>query len=212
MKILNKFRKPSLSVFLASLVLFVSCKENETFKEEIHSEFKSTLIKNLDLSKDLNNVFISKYANKNNNDSNFNFDNIYQVENTETGGISYMIDSYYDEKTKLGAYPKENGDYSFLIVEYVDSGDVKEVIYKKATGELLITILANTLTEEISFVYPNVEDTSRNPDCGDLVTECLDDAYTERGWLSVGLWVVTGFFPEFGIGAAIGCALSECLE
>ena len=212
MKILNKFRKPSLSIILASLVLFVSCKENETFKEEVHSEFKSTLIKNLDLSKDLNNVFMSKYANKNNNDSNFNFDNIYQVENTETGGISYMIDSYYDEKTKLGVYPKGNDDYNFLIVEYVDSGDVKEVIYKKATGELLITILANSLTEEVSVIYPNGGDASRDPECGELVAACLDHAYTERGWFSVGLWVVTGFYPAFGIGAALGCAAAECLE
>lgn len=212
MNILKRLRKPSLSIFLASLVLFVSCKDNETFQDDIRNEFKSTLIKNLDMSKDLNNLFVSKYSNETNNDSSFDFDNIYQVENTETGGISYMINSYDDENIKLGVYPNDNGNYNFLVVEYIDNGDVKEVLYKKATGELLVTIVADSIIEQVSVINHIGENASKYPDCGQLVADCLEDTYTNRGWASVGLWVITGFFPAFGVGAVLGCAAAICFE
>lgn len=35
---------------------------------------------------------------------------------------------------------------------------------------------------------------------------CINNAYTERGWASVGLWITTAFIPEMIIGIAAGCA------
>ena len=64
---------------------------------------------------------------------------------------------------------------------------------KDINGNEMLTVSINTETEEISFSYP--ENSSMARDCGEATAECLSDSYTNRGWTSVGLWVITGFFP-----------------
>ena len=103
---------------------------------------------------------ILKNANKNRDSSSFDFDNVYQVENSKTGEISYMINSNNEEKTKLGVYPKNNGDYNFLIVGYINNGDNKEILYKSTSGETLIILSANTITKEVSVFYPKGKNAS----------------------------------------------------
>lgn len=214
MNILTKLRKPDLSIIIASVFLFVSCgsNNNEDVELQVQKEYKTTSIKNTKLSNNLNSLFSSKYAKKNSNSTSFDFDNVYEVENTETGEISYMVDSNNNEEIKLGVYPKDNGEYSFLIVEYINNGDNKEILYKSTSGETLIIVSANTNTQEVSVTYPNGKVASKlaSRGCGELVAECLSDSYTKRGWTSVGLWIVTGFYPAFGIGAAAGCAAAVC--
>lgn len=212
MNVLTKIRKPYLSIIIASVFLFVSCDSNESIELEVQKEYKTTSIKNSKLSNNLNDLFSSKYAKKDSNSSNFDFENVYEVENTETGEISYMLNSDNDEKIKLGVYPKDNGEYSFLIVEYVDNGENKDILYKSTSGETLIIVSANSNTQEVSVIYPNGKVASKlaSRSCGDLVAKCLSDSYTNRGWTSVGLWIITGFYPAFGIGAAAGCAAAVC--
>ena len=163
----------------------------------------------------MNSLFNSKYAKKSKKGLNFDFEKISEVENSETGQISYMIDSNQNENFKLGVYPKDNGEYSFLIVEYIDNGDNKEIVYKNTEGETVIKVYANLKTEKISVTYPKNKYASKNAfkkekSCGEKTAECLADSYTNRGWTSVGLWIVTGFYPAFGIGAAAGCAAAVC--
>ncbi|WP_405564405.1 hypothetical protein [Polaribacter sp. Asnod6-C07] len=213
MNILKALRKPYLSVIIASIFLFVSCDNSESLPDvdsKIQKEYKTTSIKNAKLSNNLNSSFNSKYAKKGAND--FDFDNINEVENVETGEISYMIDSNVDEKIKLGVYPIENGEFNFLIVEYGENGNNKEIVYKKTNGEILVTISANTITEEVSITYPNKTNNyaAKGESCGQKTSDCLVDSYSNRGWTSVGLWIVTAFYPAFAIGAAAGCAAAVC--
>lgn len=193
--------------------LFVSCESNESLSDidlQVQKEYKTTPIENTKLSNKLNSEFNSKYAKK--SIINFSFDNVSQVENLETGLISYMIDSNNNENLKLGAYPLENGEFSFLIVEYGDNGDNKEIIYKNVNEEVLVTISANKITAEVSLIYPNKTNNyaAKGDSCGQKTSDCLVDSYSNRGWTSVGLWIVTAFYPSFAIGAAIGCAAAVC--
>ena len=209
MNILKTLRKTYISIFLAGLILFVSCTNNDKISDinsQALNEFKMTSINDSKLSNELNDLFGEKNAR--NNNVNYNFESLTEVENTETGEISYMVDSDENENIKLGVYPTEEGDYKFLEVEYLNNDNLKDIIYKDINGNEMLTVSINTETEEISFSYP--ENSSMARDCGEATAECLSDSYTNRGWTSVGLWVITGFFPAFGIGAAIGCAIAVC--
>ena len=40
---------------------------------------------------------------------------------------------------------------------------------------------------------------------GDDVADCIADAYTNHGWISVVIWVGTLYNAGLGIGIALGC-------
>lgn len=43
--------------------------------------------------------------------------------------------------------------------------------------------------------------------CGQIVSDCIADFYTNQGWLSVGLFLGTIVAPEIGVGIVAGCML-----
>ena len=131
MNILKTLRKPYISIFLVGLILFVSCTNNDKISDinsQALNEFKMTSINDSKLSNELNDLFGEKNAR--NNNVNYNFESLTEVENTETGEISYMVDSDENENIKLGVYPTEEGDYKFLEVEYLNNDNLKDIIYK----------------------------------------------------------------------------------
>ena len=128
---------------------------------------------------------------------------IDQLRNSRRGPKDfYNIFIVDDQNIPIGYIP------SGRVLRSKRSKKLKDIIYKDINGNEMLTVSINTETEEISFSYP--ENSSMARDCGEATAECLSDSYTNRGWTSVGLWVITGFFPAFGIGAAIGCAIAVC--
>lgn len=47
--------------------------------------------------------------------------------------------------------------------------------------------------------------------CGQAVADCLSDAYTHHGWLSVWASVQTAFIPLTAASLAAACAIKNCL-
>lgn len=47
-------------------------------------------------------------------------------------------------------------------------------------------------------------------DCGHGTAKCIDNAYTEQGWLSVWAVVQTLYLPATGVAIAIACASVNC--
>jgi hypothetical protein len=212
MKILKIFRKPHYSTFMLAVFLFTSCSSNEILENQlIQNKFTSkTLMKGSKISQEIFSTLKNGRTLETNLDDIFNFDSISEVQNTETGEVAYMIDSHDNVKKKLGAYIVDNGGYEFLIVEFKTDSDIKEILYKDVNGRLMLTVYANTITEEITTERALTRNTE-DPDFADKVLDCLEDAYTNHGWASVGLWILTGFYPAVGVGAAIGCATRDCL-
>ena len=48
--------------------------------------------------------------------------------------------------------------------------------------------------------------------CGQNVADCLGDAYTNHGWISVWDVVQTAFILATAAVLAIGCAAKNCIE
>lgn len=211
MNILKRLRKPYISIILTSLFLFVSCNGSElnSSEQSIIENFKTRIIKDSNLSSNLNNLFNTKFSNKNTNTT-FNFDKITEVEDINTGDICYMIDSNDKETVKLGAYPKGENEFNLLIVEYLTNGDNKNILYKKTNGNLMLKVSVNTKTEQITFSSFKSKNLLRG--CGEDVADCVSDAYSNHGWKSVASWVITGFYPAFGVGIALGCTARECVD
>ena len=46
--------------------------------------------------------------------------------------------------------------------------------------------------------------------CGQAVMDCITDAYTRRGWLSVWVTIQSIFVPATGVGIALGCVAANC--
>ncbi len=46
--------------------------------------------------------------------------------------------------------------------------------------------------------------------CGQAVADCISDAYTKKGWVSVWAFIQTAFIPATAIGIAAGCVAANC--
>jgi hypothetical protein len=51
----------------------------------------------------------------------------------------------------------------------------------------------------------------RRSGCGQCVSDCISDAYTNKGWVSVWAFIQSIFIPSTGVGIAIGCSAKCCL-
>ena len=105
---MKKIIKIALSITI--LLIVNSCNNEETVLNE---QYETNTVLNKNIITSITNSFNGKSYNKSVN-SEFNFNEISEVYNTETGGISYMVNSFENQFVKLAAYPKSNGEYAFL--------------------------------------------------------------------------------------------------
>ena len=47
--------------------------------------------------------------------------------------------------------------------------------------------------------------------CGHKVANCLDDVYSNHGWISVWAFVQTAFIPATGATLALACTVEKCI-
>ena len=120
-----------------------------------------------------------------------------------------MIDSNINKNLKLGAYLKNNGEYSLLTVEHITDGDYKNILYKNINGEIITEISMNIKTGKLSIPNSNNNKYAAKG-CGQAVSDCIADAYVNHGWASVASWLLTMYNPGFGVGIAAGCVIQEC--
>lgn len=46
--------------------------------------------------------------------------------------------------------------------------------------------------------------------CGQNTMDCIENAYTKQGWISVWAFVQTAFIPATAAAIAYGCAVINC--
>lgn len=167
-------------------------------------------IRNVVDSKEINDVisFVSKDI-KTIND--YNFKNIKFVFNEQTPNYgSYVINNInFDTNQSVNeaiTFISENKNYRNLYF-------VKTISKDKTINILEIINLDKTLNYSINFnlnentiYYAN---TMRRP-CGQAVIDCINDAYSNHGWASVGLFLTSAFIPETAVVVAAACYDRNC--
>ena len=104
---------------------------------------------------------------------------------------------YFDDKDNVYAVA--------ILHSVVDSATntTKIDLYDESRNYLLTTTMKNSdHTLQVTG--------SKNQKCGQLVATCLSDMYTNNGWDSVGLSILSAFFPEAIVAATIICIKRKC--
>ena len=76
----------------------------------------------------------------------------------------------------------------------------------------LVNIVSITESGVKTAKYPFSENiANRLSGCGQATMDCINDAYTNHGWVSVWAWVQTAFLPATAAAIAAACAAINCL-
>ena len=139
MKILNKFRKPSLSIFLASLVLFVSCEQYDMLPEKRGVLDKDTIAQ-------IKKATIQLINDYKNNPNNFEITNDIDIENEGDRMINEAIMLYVSDD--LDTY-KENV-FNFTTWNDQQFGTIEAIFV------VLETLQENFTLDDISSINPSL--------------------------------------------------------
>lgn len=203
------------ALILVSVIVFIACEKDENNK----NENKSLNVRKIDNKKIVQKledyIDVKSGGNSTSKISNgqYDFENAEAIFNEETGLGLIVVKS---------TSPILNTDSESLMVGF--DGDL---IY----GEPLLLEVNNEINSSLVKVYDidkelistfsfdylnnNVVSTpnaaySRNKPCGQATMDCISDAYSNHGWTSVGLGMVSAFIPEtFGV-LAIACYDRVC--
>ncbi|NOT51025.1 MAG: hypothetical protein HOP10_07085 [Chitinophagaceae bacterium] len=146
------------------------------------------------------------------NESDFDFTAIYESQKTGKSEIAYSV----KHKASTG-----NSDFAFSV--FMDKGVLKNPMLI-ATISDRSKIVYHQLEENKSFEVSNIDkvvtysshdvdyggETKKGSGCGNCVSNCISDAYTNHGWVSVWAFIQSIFVPATGVGIAIGCIASCC--
>lgn len=230
---INNNAKVILFFPLIFLSLFMSCRKEANFtevepNEHVFSQKKhlvsnSTVINNFKynisfLEKNNNNIKLSSNQNTNKNIINLTLDkeNVYKIQNTNSpSSKSIFIEGKLNNNDvalfKLMDSSGNITDDFFFCETLKENEDLYVVNYYNSNLEKINTIKIipsqkNILSEK---TYNNsrikLASTLAKKDVGQDVMDCMTDAYTQRGWLSVWVTVQTAFIPATAVAIAGAC-------
>ncbi|MCB9045090.1 MAG: hypothetical protein H6550_03005 [Chitinophagales bacterium] len=119
----------------------------------------------------------------------------YAYSTNSFGNIQYALAVIYN--SELSAYT----DYMILKINNISS-TYKEIEFYNSSNNLMYTIEWDQANNEARAVAPS----------GQNVMDCITDFYTNRGWVSVGLWLGTLVDPGIGGCVAAACAIGETVK
>lgn len=143
----------------------------------------------------------------------FDYDNAKIVLDKESNGkVLVARQKNYDSKTNnlsLGLYLDNNDNVlSYFIVKNDKiNNEYDKISYLDYDNNVLTEVYLNKKTN--TFESPQQKISSRRG-CGQAVANCVSNAYSEQGWKSVGLFIVTAFQPEISLVVAGLCAGKNC--
>lgn len=115
---------------------------------------------------------------------------------------------------------KANSDESsellgFSVTYSISNKEVANVVVSKVIrGRSLLYSFTNSSILDISSKDPKspvtVTTNAAQKGCGQKVMDCITDAYTNNGWVSVWAWVQTAFIPQTAAAVAAACWLNAC--
>lgn len=133
---------------------------------------------------------------------------VNQKVSADTGDVSYGL-TFLNHKF---------GFDNFLIVKTINHSETKKEAHflSPKNGQILLSMSFDSKTENIS-VISHLQNNSRNTirsldyDCeaswGQNTAACLQDVYTNHGWLSIWVTVQTAFLPQTAAALAAACAI-----
>ncbi len=89
------------------------------------------------------------------------------------------------------------------------SNNIYRIDYFNEDMKLIHTIELDLESESISSC--NKYNSNVKKPCGQKVANCLDDVYSNHGWISVWAFVQTAFIPPTGVALAVACAVEKCI-
>ncbi|GAA4766305.1 MULTISPECIES: hypothetical protein [Flavobacterium] len=203
------------SLFLVSAIMFIACEKDENSKNENKSLNVSKIGDKQTIQKLQNYIDAKSIDNNENKVSNdqYDFENAEIVLNEETGlglivvkSISPVLSA--DSESLMVGF---DGDLIYgepLLLEINNETNSSLVKVFDIDKELISTFSFDYLNNSVVST-PNTA-YSRNKPCDQATMDCISDAYSNHGWTSVGLGMVSAFIPEtFGV-MAIACYDRVC--
>jgi hypothetical protein len=201
------------ALIFGMFLTFVSCqKEDSLVSDENLSDSENIFIKKV-TNTDLINEFKSKVTTLKSTESIiFDTDNIFEVGLSESDpkvlianqvGFDECNDSNFgftiaiDDNGNLGQaaiVKTENVDEQTKIINYYDDDN-----------SLILSLKLDANTESIETLYkqPRLKSTGQD------VADCVADAYTNHGWVSVWAFVQTAFIPATAGAIAGACLVAQ---
>jgi hypothetical protein len=122
----------------------------------------------------------------------------------ETSDLTYHHVFFTNETSEI--------ESSYFMSCHVLSSGTREIIYYNDLDYTpLLKVILDPEDESMTFInYENMYGMMARP-CGQATMDCINDAYTNHGWVSVWAWVQTAYIPATGVAIAAACAGRNCL-
>jgi hypothetical protein len=142
------------------------------------------------------------------------YSDIEKTEDKENGFIVYTVKAY-NHRTNTDfwvAFIQEEGEYLvYSIIQKIFHGDnVHEINYFNSKFQPILSVNVNMDKLESTVTYINEDHFSyklTKATYGDDVIDCITAHYSKKGWLSVGLFVATAFYPGVAVSVTAACAV-----
>lgn len=146
----------------------------------------------------------------------YDFENIYY--NKESNGYFLLQKGYDinsdDEQMAVFSGMDEKGEFTGL----VEMGSTKikngkfTVKYYDAE-QVLASVDFDYKKDEKRVYFSNIQNESlmSKRNCGQGAASCIQDAYSNHGWMSVVLWVETAWLPQTAFAVAGACVIKNCI-
>ncbi|MGV9003446.1 hypothetical protein [Flavobacterium sp.] len=186
-----------------------STKISENKKINIQEKYNQYLIKNRD-SLNLNQSISYRTLI---DTVQYDFNNTMLVENINSDVYAITAKELNNNEnaynTKVFLLKSNNSLYSTITLRTIKEGEnVKIAEFYNENNELALT--ATYDQENISLSFFGSEIVLAKQGCGDAVAACVSDEYSNHGWDSVALGVISAFFPEAIIAVTILCIKKKC--
>ncbi|WP_305952108.1 hypothetical protein [Emticicia oligotrophica] len=141
----------------------------------------------------------------------FNFEGLTKVQSTGTDGEAILIGTKYPSNYSLVVYKVGEEIQSPMLLETEKGNSVK--YFDLNSGH---SYGIGNEQQNFKFVYYTSPDFSKNArilsvkDCGQGTALCIQDAYSNHGWVSVWAVVQSAFIPATAAAIAIACASANC--
>lgn len=198
------------------ILLLTSCSKDSESSHKIDSKFL--------VEKNYNEKYLAKIDSYLNEKSSllrsgeiiqFDYDNTSFVQNQENTNyfsitareINYNENDFYT----ISFLFDENSDiFRSYILKTVKVDDfINEVsFYNAEDNSYQFKVIFNKNENVVQIESDDIN--SKTKSCGQQIADCVSDAYTNDGWASVGLGILTAFVPETAVAAVLVCASQSC--
>lgn len=155
---------------------------------------------------------MNQLSEKSLNVNSFNFDSFTRVRLAKTEGEAILISSNNFPNYSLVVFKVDDNYQTPMLIETQKDNSVKYYdlnfansfgLKKETSGFKFVSYYSSDLSLSNS-------KNSRSVNCGQATMDCITEAYSQHGWVSVWAWVQTAFLPQTAAAIAIACGAGNC--